>query len=119
MPPRSGSSGEAEVRELLSRTDSYFSRVSALRVIFCSKSSSPASKNPILVEVDPVFITSILPFITRRKADRHYLADIAAMAMELSLVSILSARLESTQGTLAPTTIPACFTSAASLELHL
>jgi hypothetical protein len=49
---------------------------------------------------------------------RHF-TDMAAMAMELSLVSMLSARLESTQGTLAPTNMPACFTPGTSFEFAL
>ena len=54
-------------------------------------------------------------FITLNK----YFTDIAAIAMELSFVSILSARLESTHGTFAPTRIPACFTPGTSFELAL
>ena len=43
----------------------------------------------------------------------------AAIAMELSLVSMLSARDERTQGTFAPTSIPACLTPGTSLEFDL
>ena len=47
------------------------------------------------------------------------LAVSAASAIEFSLVSMLSARLESTQGAAAPATIAACCTSFISCELLL
>ena len=46
-----------------------------------------------------------------------YLTNITASAMELSLVSALSARLARMQGAVVPTSIPACLTLLQSLEL--
>ena len=96
-----------------SMTFSYLDISSAeCRSVLVNTSLAP-SKSDILVDVEPGLIANIYAMFP------DYLAVKAARAMEFNLVSMLSARLESTQGAMAPATMAACFTPLHSCELTL